>query len=134
MSNLTLNLSIDINDQDQVGKVIIMLQSISGTPVLVTPEQTVETPKTGRRSKDKAAHAPEASVAEMVPEEAPVAEASSESTEGIKIEDIRSLLAKKVGNNRDGIKAKLTELGANNVSTMDKSHFPAFMEFLKGLK
>lgn len=53
---------------------------------------------------------------------------------GIKIETIRAILAKKVDKHRDEIKAKLTELGSNNVTSLDKSKYEEFMKFMKGLK
>lgn len=49
------------------------------------------------------------------------------------IDDVRSLLAKKVKSSRVKIKAKLNDLGVKNVSTMDESDYPDFMEFLEGL-
>jgi len=54
--------------------------------------------------------------------------------EGIKIEDIRALLAKKVTAHRADIKAELTRLGANNVTSLDPERYQEFMDFLNGLK
>src|SRR5574343_783510 len=51
----------------------------------------------------------------------------------IKISDLRTLLSKKVDEHRDDIKAKLTELGAKNVTTLDESKYEEFFNFLKGL-
>lgn len=49
------------------------------------------------------------------------------------IQDIRTLLASKVDNNRETIRAKLTELGAKNVTGLDARNYDAFYEFLKDL-
>lgn len=49
------------------------------------------------------------------------------------IQDIRTLLASKVDNNRETIRAKLTELGARNVTGLDVRNYDAFYEFLKDL-
>lgn len=49
------------------------------------------------------------------------------------IQDIRILLASKVDNHRETIRAKLTELGAKNVTGLDVRNYDAFYEFLKDL-
>lgn len=49
------------------------------------------------------------------------------------IQDIRTLLASKVDNNRETIRAKLTELGAKNVTGLDTRNYDSFYEFLKDL-
>lgn len=51
----------------------------------------------------------------------------------VSIQDIRILLASKVDNNRETIRAKLTELGAKNVTGLDVRHYDSFYEFLKDL-
>ena len=53
---------------------------------------------------------------------------------GIKIEDVRALTAKNVGTFRREIKAKLTELGAPNVTSLDENLYGTFMDFLNNLK
>lgn len=49
------------------------------------------------------------------------------------IQDIRTLLASKVDNNRETIRAKLTELGAKNVTGLDVRNYDTFYKFLKDL-
>lgn len=51
----------------------------------------------------------------------------------VSIQDIRTLLASKVDNNREAIRAKLTELGAKNVTGLDARNYDLFYEFLKDL-
>lgn len=51
----------------------------------------------------------------------------------VSIQDIRTLLASKVDNNRETIRAKLTELGAKNVTGLDARNYYSFYEFLKDL-
>ena len=46
---------------------------------------------------------------------------------------IRSLVAQKAGENKDAIKSKLAELGAQNVSTLDAKHFQTIFDFLTEL-
>lgn len=51
----------------------------------------------------------------------------------VSIQDIRTLLASKVDNHRETIRAKLTELGARNVTGLDARNYDAFYEFIKDL-
>lgn len=51
----------------------------------------------------------------------------------VSIQDIRTLLASKVDNHREAIRAKLTELGARNVTGLDARNYDAFYESLKDL-
>lgn len=68
------------------------------------------------------------------PEPLPMdANSSLGSTPAVSIQDIRTLLASKVDNNREAIRAKLTELGARNVTGMDARNYDSFYEFLKDL-
>jgi hypothetical protein len=68
------------------------------------------------------------------PEPMPMdANSSLGSDPAVSIQDIRTLLASKVDNNRETIRAKLTELGAKNVTGLDARNFDAFYEFLKDL-
>ena len=61
------------------------------------------------------------------------ANSSLGSDPAVSIQDIRILLASKVDNNREAIRAKLTELGARNVTGLDVRNYDAFYEFLKNL-
>ena len=61
------------------------------------------------------------------------ANSSLGSDPAVSIQDIRNLLVSKVDNNRETIRAKLTELGAKNVTGLDARNYDAFYEFLKDL-
>lgn len=61
------------------------------------------------------------------------ANSSLGSDPAVSIQDIRILLASKVDNNRETIRAKLTELGAKNVTGLDVRNYDSFYEFLKDL-
>ena len=61
------------------------------------------------------------------------ANSSLGSDPAVSIQDIRTLLASKVDNHREAIRAKLTELGAKNVTGLDVRNYDAFYEFLKDL-
>lgn len=68
------------------------------------------------------------------PEPMPMdANSSLGSDPAVSIPDIRTLLASKVDNHRETIRAKLTELGARNVTGLDVRNYDAFYEFLKDL-
>lgn len=68
------------------------------------------------------------------PEPMPMdANSSLGSDPAVSIQDIRTLLASKVDNHRETIRAKLTELGAKNVTGLDARNYDAFSEFLKDL-
>lgn len=68
------------------------------------------------------------------PEPMPMdANSSLGSDPAVSIQDIRILLASKVDNHREAIRAKLTELGAKNVMGLDARNYDSFYEFLKDL-
>lgn len=61
------------------------------------------------------------------------ANSSLGSDPAVSVQDIRILLASKVDNHREAIRAKLTELGARNVTGLDARNYDAFYEFLEDL-
>lgn len=68
------------------------------------------------------------------PEPMPMdANSSLGSDPAVSIQDIRTLLASRVDNNREAIRAKLAELGAKNVTGLDSRNYGSFYEFLKDL-
>ena len=68
------------------------------------------------------------------PEPMPMdANSSLGSDPAVSIQDIRTLLASKVDNHRETIRAKLTELGAKNVTGLDARNYGSFYKFLKDL-
>lgn len=69
----------------------------------------------------------------MRPAPAPAPRKTEEPDPAVSIQDIRILLASKVDNNREAIRAKLTELGAKNVTGLDARNYDSFYEFLKDL-
>lgn len=71
--------------------------------------------------------------AQDVKEPAPAPVPKKTEEPAVSIQDIRTLLASKVDNHREAIRAKLTELGARNVTGLDARNYDAFYEFLKDL-
>ena len=74
---------------------------------------------------------PEAPQEETKPEAIEVVE--PETVSAPTLMQIRSLVAQKAGEHKDAIKAKLAELGAQNVSTLDAKHFQTIFDFLTEL-
>lgn len=63
----------------------------------------------------------------------PVTVKTTDVKKSVPAQDIRTLLASKVDNHREAIRAKLTELGARNVTGLDARNYDSFYEFLKDL-
>ena len=95
-------------------------------PAEVTVKPVEDEPKKPKTTKVKAVAKEEA----KAPEEAPAEIAES----SIKISDVRAVMATKVQDHRAEIKAKLTELGANNVTSLDESVYEEFHTFLTSLE
>ena len=49
------------------------------------------------------------------------------------IDDVRKVVASKAAAHRDEVKAKLTELGAKNVTTLDPGKYQALVDYLNTL-
>lgn len=139
---VTLNLTLTTSEQLQLTaeylKGLAELRSIEITPI---QEQVVDKPKKQTASKAKIEKVeeqqPNPEIKEVVEESPTVEEKADEPTNNepaIKISDLRTLLSKKVDEHRDDIKAKLTELGAKNVTTLDEAKYEEFYTFLKGLE
>lgn len=106
-------------------------QAIGSNPVTVKTTD-VKKPAPAQDVK-KPAPAP-APVPKKTEEPMPMdANSSLGSDPAVSIQDIRTLLASKVDNHREAIRAKLTELGAKNVTGLDVRNYDAFYEFLKDL-
>mgnify|MGYP000835575208 CR=1 FL=1 len=116
----------ETQDLEMVRKIC---QVIGANPVTVkttdvkksVPAQDVKTPAPAPKKTEE-------------PEPMPMdANSSLGSDPAVSIQDIRTLLASKVDNHRETIRAKLTELGAKNVTGLDARNYDAFYEFLKDL-
>ena len=127
----------ETQDLEMVRKIC---QVIGANPVTVkttdvkkpAPAQDVKKPAPAQDVK-KPAPAPVPKKTEE-PEPMPMdANSSLGSDPAVSIQDIRTLLASKVDNHRETIRAKLTELGAKNVTGLDARNYDAFYEFLKDL-
>lgn len=135
----------ETQDLEMVRKIC---QVIGANPVTVkTTDVKKPAPAQGVKKPAPApAPAPAQDVKKPAPAPAPVPKKTEEtepmpmdansslgSDPAVSIQDIRTLLASKVDNNRETIRAKLTELGAKNVTGLDARNYDAFYEFLKDL-
>lgn len=115
----------ETQDLEMVRKIC---QVIGANPVTVkkpAPAQDVKKPAPAPAPVPKKTEEPE-----PMPMDA---NSSLGSDPAVSIQDIRTLLASKVDNHRETIRAKLTELGAKNVTGLDARNYDAFYEFLKDL-
>lgn len=137
--NLTLNTSeeLKLTAEYLKGLADISVDKVQEHVVEKTKKQTASKPKTEKVEEEPQAQ-PKVEEVEEVAEEKLNTEEKMEVPTGeeheIKISDLRTLLSKKVDEHRDDIKAKLTELGAKNVTTLDESKYEEFYTFLKDLK
>lgn len=136
---------VDTTNPEQLGALGAFLSTVGGVTVPI-PVKKSEAPvapdvpaepkpaQTKKRNTKPAepAPTPEAPAEEETKPETP-AEVPAEKKE-YKIEEVREKLKEKVNDHREAIKAKLTELGAPNVSSLDPDNYAAFMGFLNGLK
>lgn len=94
-------------------------------PAEQEPAKPAAKPKLGLGKTKPAAPAAPAKPAEKPAEE----EAPAEEAEHT-LDELRGLLKSKFEGNRETIKAKLTELGAASLSTLDASNYDAMYDFL----
>lgn len=120
----------ETQDLEMVRKIC---QAIGSNPVTVkttdvkksAPAQDVKNPAPAQTPTPKKMEEPEPMPMDT--------NSSLGSDPAVSIQDIRTLLASKVDNNREAIRAKLTELGAKNVTGLDARNYDSFYEFLKDL-
>lgn len=122
----------ETQDLEMVRKIC---QVIGANPVTVKTTD-VKKPAPAQDVKKPAPAPAPAPVPKKTEESEPMpmdANSSLGSDPAVSIQDIRTLLASKVDNHRETIRAKLTELGARNVTGLDARNYDAFYEFLKDL-
>lgn len=122
----------ETQDLEMVRKIC---QAIGSNPVTVKTTDVKKPAPAQDVKKPAPASAPASAPKKMgEPEPMPMdANSSLGSDPAVSIQDIRTLLASKVDNHREAIRAKLTELGAKNVTGLDPRNYDSFYEFLKDL-
>lgn len=121
---IEIKIEANLEETQDLEMVRKICQVIGANPVTVkksVPAQDVKKPAPAPKKVEE-------------PEPMPMdANSSLGSDPAVSIQDIRTLLASKVDNHRETIRAKLTELGAKNVTGLDARNYDAFYEFLKDL-
>ncbi len=117
MSNtIKIKVELDLDNHAHVKAFTLFLNSVNGE---TEPEAEVVAP-----TKPRTRRSSEQVKADKLKEEASKAEDTNTDTTTeeatIKIQDVRSMLQTKVTEHRDAIKAKLSELGANNVTSLEE--------------
>ena len=152
MNKVTIKVDIDMSNFEHLSAMNEFFRVVGGhasqqavaqAPIVVVQEEAVTVPKPKRRTTskkketpavEKVAEAKETPAVEKVAEakETPAVEKVAEST--VNIEEVRALLSKKVGDHRTAIKAKLSDLGAPNVSSLKAENYTEMHTFLTALK
>lgn len=131
MNTININLEIDPANTkvaEALSNLILVMGGASaGKHVNIAKEvkATFEAPTTAKTSVD-----PANPPAEEIPA---IIEPENRNDEGASLEEIREVLGKKVGEHREAIKAKLTELNAKNVTVLSTEHYVDFKAFLDKL-
>lgn len=121
---IEIKIEANLEETQDLEMVRKICQVIGANPVTVkksVPAQDVKKPAPAPKKTEES---------EPMPMDA---NSSLGSDPAVSIQDIRTLLASKVDNHRETIRAKLTELGAKNVTGLDARNYDAFYEFLKDL-
>src|SRR5690625_2492395 len=108
---ITLSIKIDPNNQNHRTALDTFLNALSAKP------QPAAKPQPQPAAK---------------PQPQPAAKPTTEQP-ALTIDEIRAAVQKKAGAHRDAIVEKLSELGAQNVSTLAPESYQAFIAFLNGL-
>ena len=151
MSKIQINVELDSTKPNELKIVAKMLLELAGAPTIseapsdqqevneslkeeAAPKKRASRAKPEPEQDVEASEAEEPKAEETKTEEAEEPKAEAASEEGIKLDDLRASLSLKVKSHRDEIKAKLTELGASNLTTLDAGKYADMNDFLKGLK
>lgn len=121
-----VKLTIDLTNVEQ-RKLLNALFDLVGNNE-ITPDAKQEAPAKAPEKAKKEVREPEKEKKATNGADKPTANKAA-----ITINDIRSLVSQKAATHRQELKAKLTELGAKNVTTLDKAKYTEFAEYLKAL-
>lgn len=97
------------------------------------PQPEPEAPKVAKKKPAKAQPEPTPEP-EPQPTPEPEPQPASVDAKEYTVEEVREKLKEKVADHREEIKAKLTEFGAPNVSSLDRAYYAAFVNFLDSLE
>ena len=142
---MKVELIIDLRREDQLSALETLRNSLIGELAPAPqpqpqpepkPEAQVPAEETKKRTRTRKAAEPAPEPAPE-PESAPAAKEEDPEPElpgmSLTVEEVREKLKEKVSEHRAEIKAKLTELGAPNVSSLDPAKYETFANFLDNL-
>lgn len=142
MTKIKFELEIDLSIQKEADAFFTFVNTLAGkngsTSPIETKEETQQEPPASKKkpsggSKKSGAKKPVETKEEKT-DEGGTEEKTDTSASEVSLEDLRVTLREKVGNHRDALKSKLTELGAPNISNLDPSKYEEFSNFMKDLK
>lgn len=134
-----IDVFVDMTDPEQISALSTFLTKVgknAQAPEVPAPQPEPQPEKPAKPAKpSKPAKASKAEPApEPEPEPQPEPEKPAVEEKTYQVEEVREKLKEKVSEHREEIKAKLTELGAPNVSSLDPSKYTEFVNFLEGLE
>lgn len=124
---MIIEIKLDTSNTEELRALSALVQSLQGQPLVVKdlPEAKVETIEAPEKPKQE-----EKPKKQTPKKEEPKVETS------ITLEDLKKLTREKTQANqesRDKAKAKITELGSENVTKLDPSKYDEFKTFLESL-
>lgn len=136
MSKFEIKLTLDASRPDQINLLNKLLNVLSSEESKTTVTDIEDSDEVNDEPKKRVRKAkvekPEEVKAEEIEEEESTEEDSSYNSPTL--DELKLLLSKKVnGDNRSDIRAKLNELGAQNVTGLDPSHYSEFYGYLNSL-
>lgn len=141
---MKVEVNIDLTNPAHVEALHLFTQRLGGkfvpdTTVTVADGKPLEKDKASKVEKSKTTvHtvSPE-TIAEVKAVSEANAEQSSDDGAELSLDDIREIMAPVLkangGAHRETVKAKLTELGVNNLTALDPKHYTTFVGFLNAL-
>ena len=131
-----IDVLVDMTNPEQLSALYSFLSKVGKDVKTLAdpePEKPVRTGKPGRPPKQAKTEPEPQPEPQPEPEPEPQPEPKVEE-KTYQVEEVREKLKEKVSDHREEIKAKLTELGAPNVSSLDPSKYTEFVNFLESLE
>lgn len=127
-----INVAVDVTNPVELAALNTFLHAIGGQPTITGKVAEVTRPANNIPVVD-AEVVESAKKEKAAPAETTVEEKAEESKSDIKIDDLRELTSEKAVKHKVAIKKKLTELGSNNVTSLNPSKFKEYLDYLNSL-
>lgn len=139
-----IKVAVDVTNPTELEALNVFLRAIGQNPTITGKVQNIDRPakdlkvvdaevvKTTKEEVNKKVEAAEKveEIVEIQETEAPAETQTSKYTR----EEVRSTTTEKAKINKEAVKAALTKLGANNVTSLDESKFDDFMAAIQNIK